>query len=239
MAASSTNSWLFAICIAASVFVSPSFSDDKIYATSLLKFKQFLTNATMLENWKEPVVDKLCSYNKPNWTGCLCLNGSFIGLRLDGMGLGGKIDAESLSNLPVFIFSIVNNNFAGPFPSGVNKLGKLRSLYFANNSFSGEIPEDSFSGMKALRKVVMSDNSFMGNIPLSMVELPRLVDLRLQRNRFGGTIPDFSQEYLTVNFSYNDLVGPIPISLSNQDASSFVGNSNLCGKPLEPCKSKN
>ncbi|EYU22080.1 hypothetical protein MIMGU_mgv1a020433mg, partial [Erythranthe guttata] len=189
----------------------------------------------MLENWKEPVVDKLCSYNKPNWTGCLCANDSFIGLRLDGMGLGGEIDTESLSNLPLFSFSIMNNNFAGPFPSGVNKLGKLRSLYFANNSFNGEIPEDSFSGMKSLRKVVMSDNSFTGNIPLSMVELPRLVDLRLQRNRFGGTIPDFSQEYLTVNFSYNDLVGPIPISLSNQDVSSFVGNSNLCGKPLEPC----
>lgn len=193
------------------------------YARSLLKFKQSLTNATMLDNWKESSTDTLCSNNIPNWTGCLCYNGSFVGLRLEGMGLGGRIDVDSLSGLSLFSLSVANNDFSGPFPSDINKLLKLRVLYLMNNKFNGEIGGDAFSGMKALRKVVLSGNSFTGNIPMSLVELPRLVDLELQRNGFEGRIPDFLQENLTVNFSYNNLKGPIPVSLSNQNANSFLG----------------
>ncbi|KAI3468439.1 hypothetical protein Pfo_025102 [Paulownia fortunei] len=233
----STRSWFLVLCVLYACTV-PASSDNTEYAKSLLKFKQSLTNATMLDDWKEPVVDKLCSWNTPNWTGCLCLNDSFIGLRLEGMGLGGKIDVDSLSDLPLFSFSVMNNNFSGPFPSDINKLGKLRSLYLANNSFNGEIPDDAFSGMKAMRKVVLGNNSLTGKIPMSLLELPRLVDLQLQYNQFGGRIPDFWQENLTVDFSYNKLEGSIPVTLSNQNASSFIGNINLCGKPLDPCKPK-
>ncbi|KAL2236843.1 UNVERIFIED_CONTAM: putative LRR receptor-like serine/threonine-protein kinase [Sesamum indicum] len=235
MATSTQYSWLLILCLLSACLVSAS-SDDTAYANSLLKFKQSLINATMLDDWKEPVVDKLCSWNKPNWTGCLCWNSSFIGLRLEGMGLGGKIDVESLLDLPLFSLSVMNNNFSGPFPSDMNKLGKLRSLYLANNGFSGEIPDGAFSGMKAIKKVALGNNKFTGKIPVSLLELPRLVDLQLQDNQFGGRIPDFWQKSLRVNFSYNKLEGAVPAALSHLNASSFLGNINLCGKPLEPCK---
>ncbi|KAL7122430.1 hypothetical protein ACP275_01G045400 [Erythranthe tilingii] len=233
-----THSRLLLALITVSFLAAPSLSDDTEYATSLIKFKQSLTNATVLENWKEPPLPKLCAWNKPNWIGCLCQNDSFYGLRLEGMGLSGTIDTESLSNLPILTFSVMNNNFSGPFPSGINKLGKLRSLYLANNGFSGEIPEDSFLGMRSMRKVVMNDNSFTGNIPLSMLKLPKLVELKLQNNGFEGRIPDFRQENLTANFSYNDLEGRIPVTLSKLSGDSFIGNINLCGDPLQPCKPK-
>ncbi|KAK6158632.1 hypothetical protein DH2020_005946 [Rehmannia glutinosa] len=223
-----TRSWFIVLCLL-SAYTIPSSSDDKNYAKSLLKFKQSLTNPTMLQNWKEPLVDKLCFRNTPIWTGCLCLNGSFIGLRLEGMGLQGKIDIDSLSELPLFSLSVMHNNFSGPFPSDIKKLGKLRSLYLANNSFSGEIPDNAFSGMKFMKKVVLNHNLFRGKIPMSLMEMPRLVDLQVQDNLFVGRLPDFWQENLTVNFSYNNLEGRIPVKLSNQKASSFI----------DPCKPKN
>ncbi|KAL3844340.1 hypothetical protein ACJIZ3_001743 [Penstemon smallii] len=237
MAAQSSRFLFFALCILLT-YALPAFSDDKAYAKSLLKFKQSLTNTTMLENWKEPVTNKLCSWNTPNWTGCLCLNGSFVGLRLESMGLGGVIDIDSISELPIFSLSVMHNQFSGPFPKGVNKLVKLRSLYLANNSFDGEIADNVFSGMKVMRKVVLAYNLFTGNIPSSLLELPKLVDLEIQNNQFQGRIPDFWQENLTVDFSNNKLQGPIPVTLGNQNASSFSGNINLCGKPLDSCKPK-
>lgn len=139
------------------------------------------------------------------------------------MGLGGKIDVDSLSSLPLFSLSVMSNNFAGPFPSGISKLVNLRNLYLANNSFEGEIGDDAFSGMKAMRKVVLSNNMFKGRIPSSLLGLPRLVGLELQNNGFQGRIPDFWQANLTVNVAYNDLEGLIPVTLSNQSASSFLG----------------
>ncbi|XP_073300217.1 probable LRR receptor-like serine/threonine-protein kinase At4g31250 [Primulina huaijiensis] len=214
--------------------VIPSSGDETDTSNSLLKFKESLTNANMLSDWKEPVAN-LCS---PIWIGCVCTHGVLTGLRLEGMGLGGKIDIESLSNLSSFTsLSVMNNSFSGPFPSDLNKLQKLRSLYLANNKFNGEIPDKAFSGLKGMRRVVLGNNEFAGNIPMSLLQLPRLVDLQLQSNQFEGEIPDFWQENLTVNFSYNKLEGSIPATLRSQNASSFYGNK-LCGMPLDICKPK-
>ncbi|KZV29456.1 Leucine-rich repeat protein kinase family protein [Dorcoceras hygrometricum] len=212
----------------------PSSGDDTDSSRSLIEFRKFLTNATMLNDWKEPVAN-LCS---PIWTGCVCTHGVFTGLKLEGMGLGGTIDIQSLSNLPSFYsLSVMNNSFSGPFPSDLNSLRKLRRLYLANNKFNGGIQDKAFSGMTGMRRVVLGNNKFTGNIPLSLLQLPGLVDLQLQSNQFEGKIPDFWQADLIVNFSYNKLEGSIPATLRNQNASAFYGNK-LCGKPLDACKPK-
>lgn len=200
--------------------------DDSAYAKSLLKFRESLTNAGMLDNWREPV-DELCSGYIPKWNGTLCDNGTFIGLRLEGMGLRGKLDIDSLSDVPIFSLSVMNNNFSGQFPSSLNKLSKLRSLYLANNNFGGGIPDDAFKGMNGMRKVVIGDNKFTGRIPLSLLGLRRLVLLEVQDNQFEGRIPDFWQANLTVNFANNRLEDAIPSTLANQSASSFAGKISV------------
>ncbi|CAA2983562.1 probable LRR receptor-like serine threonine-kinase At4g31250 [Olea europaea subsp. europaea] len=133
----------------------------------------------------------------------------------------------------------MNNNFGGPFPGDLKKLEKLRGLNLANNRFSGEIPNDVFSGMKSLRRVVMGNNEFTSKIPMSLLELPKLVALQLQNNQFDGRIPDFWQENLTVNFANNKLEGPIPTTLRSQDESSFSASFIFCrrAKPQEHKKS--
>ncbi|KAL2516733.1 Pollen receptor-like kinase 1 [Abeliophyllum distichum] len=124
--------------------------------------------------------------------------------------------------------SLMNNNFSWPFPyNDLKKLGKLRSFCLANNIFNGDIPDDALSGMKAMRKIVLGFNEYTGKIPMSLLQLPRLVDLQLQSSQFEGRIPDFWQKNLIVNFANNKLEGPIPSTLGSQNASKFSG-LNLC-----------
>ncbi|XP_057988897.1 pollen receptor-like kinase 4 isoform X2 [Hevea brasiliensis] len=205
-------------------------------SAALFKFKEALQNNSALDNWNSSV--NPCDWNRPNWVGILCLNGTIWGLKLEGMGLTGIIDIDSLVPLSHFrTLSLMNNQFVGPFPH-INKLGKLKALYLSNNRFSGQIPDDAFQGMGSLKRVFLANNEFSGNIPLSLSTLPRLMELRLEGNQFQGRIPDFRQKNLkTVNLASNFLVGPIPEALSKMNPDSFSGNKDLCGPPLYSCNS--
>ncbi|KAF7817173.1 pollen receptor-like kinase 5 [Senna tora] len=198
----------------------------------LVKFKSFLFNANALNNWGNESIS-LC-----NWTGLLCTNHTFHGLRLENMGLSGMIDVDTLLKLSnLTSFSIINNSFEGPMPE-FRKLERLKGLFLSNNKFTGEIPDDAFEGMKYLKKIFLAENGFTGHIPSSLAESPRLLDLDLHGNIFQGNIPKFRQNHFRVfNLSHNQLEGPIPESLSNYDPSSYYGNKGVCGKPLYACSS--
>ncbi|KAG5592112.1 hypothetical protein H5410_042626 [Solanum commersonii] len=99
------------------------------------------------------------------------------------------------------------------------------------NHFSGELPDDIFTGMKFMRRILMANNEFTG----SLLGIPKLIELQVQDNQFDGTIPAFAQQDLRLNVANNRLEGPIPPQLSSQSASSFEGNLGLCGKPKPPC----
>ncbi|BAT78269.1 hypothetical protein VIGAN_02092600 [Vigna angularis var. angularis] len=205
----------------------PSLADN---AQVLINFKTFLSNADALSNWGNQSIG-VCS-----WTGVLCFNQSFHGLRLEHMGLGGTVDVDTLlllSNLNSF--SVINNNFEGPMPE-LKKLVNLRALFLSNNKFSGEIPDDAFDGMNRLKRVFLAENEFTGHIPTSLAQLPKLFDVDIHGNSFEGNIPEFQQsDFRVFNLSYNKLEGPIPESLSGKDPTSFAGNQGLCGDPLGPC----
>lgn len=195
--------------------LEPTFGDTN--GQILIRFKSFLSNANALNNWVDEA--NLC-----NWAGLLCKNNKFHGLILENMGLGGKIDVDTLVELTdLFSFSVNNNTFEGPMPE-FKKLVKLRGLFLSNNKFSGEILDDSFEGMGNLKRVFLAGNGFNGHIPLSLAKLPRLLDLDLHGNSFGGNIPEFQQNGFRVfDLSNNQLEGPIPNSLSNEPSTSFSG----------------
>ncbi|KAI3447286.1 hypothetical protein Pfo_003951 [Paulownia fortunei] len=194
--------------------VSSSESDAEI----LLKFKESLKNTGALSNWD---------------------NATPLAM-LENMGLGGVIDVDSLAKLPdLRTMSFMNNNFDGSLPN-LARLGVLKTIYLSNNKFSGEISPSTFNGMLSLKKLHLANNSFSGSIPATLAALPKLVELRLENNGFEGEIPHFQQDRLReFNASNNELVGEIPHTLSHFNASSFSGNTDLCGAPLKPCTSKN
>ncbi|XP_034696677.1 pollen receptor-like kinase 4 [Vitis riparia] len=220
------------------ILVSITSSEAVSDADILLKFRVSLGNATVLGNWNTS--RSVCSTDQTeSWKGVRCWNGSVWGLRLESLGLNGAIDLDSLSSLRYLrTISFMNNSFEGPLPE-IKKLVALKSVYLSNNHFSGDIPDDAFSGMAYLKKVHLANNKFTGKIPSSLATLPRLLVLRLDGNKFEGQIPDFQQKHLAnVNISNNMLGGPIPASLSRISSSSFSGNKDLCGKPLDSCSSK-
>ncbi|VVA14908.1 PREDICTED: pollen receptor kinase [Prunus dulcis] len=232
------NHWLLVLFFLAQLCIFVSSSDASEIQT-LLKFKSFLSNDTALDNWNNST--NPCNGTTNIWSGLYCeKNGKVYGLKLQNMGLMGIIDIDTLSGLSALrSISIMNNNFEGPLPS-VNKIGALIGVYLSNNQFTGEIPEIAFEGMNQLKNIYLDGNEFSGEIPSSLAALPKLTVLDLQGNQFSGEIPNFPQDpngWKHFNVSNNQLEGPIPASLSNLDASAFVGNKGLCGKPLTPCKS--
>lgn len=190
----------------------------------LLKFKDSLSNAAALANWNDKTAP--CTKdNATNWVGVICVDEVVRGLKLENMGLAGKIDVETLKGLQdLRTLSFKHNSFDGPLPD-FKKLFSLRSVYLSYNHFSGAIPRDAFDGMLKLKKVDLAENNFTGAIPSSLATLPKLMELRLEGNQYTGKVPDFTQKFQSFNVSNNALEGPIPASLSKIDLSSFSGES--------------
>lgn len=154
-------------------------------------------------------------------------------LHLSNLGLSGKIDIDSLLQIPsIRTISFANNSFDGPIPE-FNKLGALKALYLAQNQFSGPIPPQYFSHLASLKKAWLNNNKFSGNIPESLTNLRFLSELHLENNEFSGPIIELKQDIKSFDISNNKLQGPIPTTMSRFEAKSFAGNGELCGKPLD------
>ncbi|KAF8394803.1 hypothetical protein HHK36_018739 [Tetracentron sinense] len=171
-----------------------------------------------------------------SWVGITCTmdDTRVLVLRLPGVGLSGTIPANTLGKLDALrILSLRSNRLNGNFPSDISSLPSLHYLYLQHNNFSGDIPA---SLPPQLNLLDLSFNSFTGNIPPTFKNLTRLIGLSLQSNSLSGPIPDLNLSRLKhLNLSYNHLNGSIPSSLQKFSNSSFIGNSLLCGPPLNHC----
>ncbi|XP_047326836.1 probable LRR receptor-like serine/threonine-protein kinase At4g31250 [Impatiens glandulifera] len=217
--------------------ISDSNSDQ---INALLNFKSSLSNAAAaaLTTWNKNTIN-LCNGNISNWKGIRCVNGALVGLKLENMNLEGKIDMDSLSKLKgLKTLSFINNNFNGSIPP-VARIEGIRGVFLSYNEFSGEISDETFYGMNSLRRVYLDHNRFWGKIPNSLVELKKVVEIRVDDNQFDGKIPDFMAKEISLRFQNNRFEGSIPKSMKDMDPNFFSGNPNLCGKPLQnQCKKK-
>ncbi|XP_076886875.1 pollen receptor-like kinase 3 [Bidens hawaiensis] len=199
-------------------------------AEALLQMKQSLNNPVSLDSWKPGTnpCDEVIQ-----WVGLICGNGIVTTLHLRSLNLSGEIDMFALSQMQgLRVINLVNNSFSGPIPE-FNKLGALKAIYLSMNQFSGEILSDYFTKMVSLKKIWFDNNNFSGHIPSSLAQLPRLLELHLNDNKFSGLIPLLGQQTLeSLNLSNNHLIGDIPSSLSRFDVALFDGNPGLCGPKL-------
>ncbi|KAI4345009.1 hypothetical protein L6164_012179 [Bauhinia variegata] len=118
-----------------------------------------------------------------------------------------------------------------------NPVVLLRSIDLSSNNLKGKIPLE-FGYLVGLIFLNLSRNSLSGQIPYEIGNLKSLEVLDLSRNHFSGKIPSsFAQIYTlsVLDLSKNRLYGEIPVGrqLQTFEASSFDGNINLCGKPLD------
>ncbi|KAG4154040.1 hypothetical protein ERO13_D03G032800v2 [Gossypium hirsutum] len=132
------------------------------------------------------------------------------------------------------------NKFWGRIPAEIGKLQQLSKIDFSHNKFSGLIPPE-ICKCKLLTFVDLSRNELSGQIPTEITSMRILNYLNLSRNHLLGSIPSSistMQSLTSVDFSYNNLSGLVPGSgqFSYFNYTSFLGNPELCGPYLGPCK---
>jgi hypothetical protein len=118
-----------------------------------------------------------------------------------------------------------------------NNMLILRSIDLSRNQLTGGIPEE-IGNLIALVSLNLSSNNLTGEITSKIGRLISLDSLDLSRNHFFGPIPSSLAQIdrlSTLNLSDNNLSGRIPIGtqLQSFEASSYGGNADLCGKPLD------
>ncbi|KAJ8768635.1 hypothetical protein K2173_023539 [Erythroxylum novogranatense] len=206
-----------------------STADLKSDKQALLDFGAAVRHHRFL-NWNSTT--SICK----SWVGVTCNANDtrVLELRLPGVGFLGHIPANTLGKLDALrVLSLRSNLLSGNLPSDVTSLPSLEHLYLQHNNFSGGIPT-SFSPQ--LTVLDLSFNYFTGGIPQTVKNLSQLTGLSLQNNSLSGSIPDLNHTNIRrLNLSYNHLNGSIPPSLQRFPNSSFIGNSLLCGPPLNPC----
>ncbi|KAK2457971.1 receptor protein EIX2 [Trifolium repens] len=106
-----------------------------------------------------------------------------------------------------------SNHLTGVIPTEIEYLSGLVSLNLSKNNLSGEIISN-IGNFKSLEFLDLSRNHLSGKIPSNLANIDRLTMLNLSSNQLYGKIP-------------------IGTQLQGFNASSFEGNSNLCGEPLD------
>eukprot|EP01018_Ginkgo_biloba_P011828 Gb_25455 [translate_table: standard] len=216
---------LFIVLAMLTPLASPMSLND---TQALLEFKALTdSHGNLQKNWSS---SDACT---GKWQGITCKNGRVFFISLGSYDLRGPIDPlGSLDQLRVL--NLEGNRLNGsinPLSNCIN----LKLVYLGSNEFSGSIPI-SFTSLKRLLRLDMSNNNLRGPIPEGFRNLTRLITLRLQNNILSGPVPDLTslQDF---NVSNNELFGEIPRQLLDKfPPSSFTGNAGLCGKsPFPPC----
>ncbi|KAK7316725.1 hypothetical protein RJT34_00397 [Clitoria ternatea] len=132
------------------------------------------------------------------------------------------------------------NSFLGTMPNNWKSWKDLEIINLWSNNLSDELPRD-LSSLKKLAVLNLGKNEFLGTIPINLPQY--LQELILRFNHFEGHHYEIWFDYLhrTIDLYVNNLSGEILsllyelISWANFqsfDASSNIGNPELCGVPL-------
>ncbi|XP_057779268.1 probably inactive leucine-rich repeat receptor-like protein kinase At3g28040 [Salvia miltiorrhiza] len=169
---------------------------------------------------------------------CNAGNARVSELRLDGLGLSGKISRglEKLQSLK--LLSLSNNNLTGTITPDLALVPNLEHLNLSRNSLSGNLPpslstvqfldlshnalsgplaDNMFDDALSLRFLSLAGNSFEGPLPSSLSKCVTLNHLNLSSNRFSGSFSGgiWSLARLrTLDLSRNSLSGQIPTGMA-------------------------
>lgn len=147
-------------------------------------------------------------------------------LDLSGNALSNAIPAELFTNCEALHFlSLAGNFLEGSIPES---LGSCRSLRVLNLSFNylSDLMPSSMQALTDLSQIDLSHNSLYGPLPAFQ---PYMVDVRLQNNKFSGTISAqigscLMLEY--VDLSSNFITSELPDSMQKLESLSILNLAN-------------
>nr|QEM39041.1 LRR receptor-like serine/threonine-protein kinase [Triticum monococcum] len=153
--------------------------------------------------------------NPCGWEGVSC---SFPDLRVQSinlpyMQLGGIISPSIGRLTKLQRLALHQNSLHGPIPAEIRNCTELRAIYLRANYLQGGIPP-GIGDLTHLTILDLSSNLLRGAIPATIGSLTHLRFLNLSTNFFSGEIPN---------------VGV----LGTFKSSSYVGNLELCGLPIQ------
>nr|XP_043624550.1 probable leucine-rich repeat receptor-like protein kinase At1g68400 [Erigeron canadensis] len=192
----------------------------------LLAFKSSSDISNKLSTW---TTTNPC-HTFPAFLGVSCLHNRVTSLVLENLNLQGRFDSlTSLAKLRVL--SLKHNQLTGPIPD-LSNLTSLKLVFLSHNHFYGNFP----LLLPSLFRLDLSYNNISGRIPVTINRMTNLLTLRLEENKFSGSIDFLSLPSLKdINISKNNLSGEIPISISGFPQVVFSDNPFLCGSPLLEC----
>lgn len=201
-----------------------SLNDDVL---GLIVFKADVQDPSgKLASWSEDD-DSPCS-----WDGVKCnpRSNRVVELNLDGFSLSGHLGRGLLQLQSLRKLSLAKNNLTGSINLNIARLDNLRIFDLSENSLSGTIPDEFFQECGSLRSISFASNEFSGEIPKSLGLCSTLASIDLSNNRFSGPIPVgiWSLSALRMlDMSRNTLEGEIPEgieSMKNLRALNLKGN---------------
>ncbi|KAF2951063.1 hypothetical protein DAI22_01g234700, partial [Oryza sativa Japonica Group] len=192
----------------------------------------------------------------PKWIGDLS---SLVIFRLRSNMFSGQIPSEITELEDLQYLDLAKNNISGIIPQSLatlkgilfvaikgrelpysSQLKYMVRIDLSSNNLVGNIPEEVGS-LIGLINLNLSFNQLTGNIPYQIGVLQSLESLDLSHNQLSGEIPQTLSNLTSLgelNLSYNNLSGRIPSgpqldTLHTDDpASTYIGNTGLCGHPL-------
>ncbi|KAL2958880.1 hypothetical protein AAZX31_18G234400 [Glycine max] len=120
------------------------------------------------------------------------------------------------------------NKISGTLPLSQTNFPSLILLDISHNLLSGSLKPLSVGNHAQLNTIYLRNNSISGKIPPELAELgyvPFLTTLDLSYNNLIGTVPLSMQNVDNLNLSFNNLTGPIPYGFSG---SQLIGNKGVC-----------
>ncbi len=127
--------------------------------------------------------------------------------------LGGHVTSIDLSN----------RNLTGAFPTTLLTLPQLRSLNLSGNLLSGDVsvfsdlPDDA-----ALQSLNISNNQLSGNIGVFAAQLPDLVTLYAEQNRFDEVVPMIAPAVTTLTLGSQTLTTVLDVNLTSVSAETLL-----------------
>ncbi|KXG23070.1 hypothetical protein SORBI_3008G052500 [Sorghum bicolor] len=158
---------------------------------------------------------------------------------LSGAIPGGPRPGNMSFSLPaVEFFSVYQNRFSGPIPSGFAACRRLQSLDLSMNSFQGIVPA-WLGKLMAVQVISLFENHFdAAPIPAALSNLTMLCLLDLHSCNLTGPIPpELGQlrQLSGLGLYSNLLTGPIPASLGNLSSMEYLElGQNMLDGPLPP-----